>query len=239
MSSSAPRASEAPLRGFVTFDGQRKLRFEVSRAASAASSWGMVWTHGLASSVRSESEGGWFYGGVAGLSDLLPVMRYDARCHGASDSAEACTWKHLGGDLVHLRHTLGQQRRAVLGGTSMGAAASLYAALEAPDSIGALVLANPPTCYEQRRKFVPMYRESVTFARTKGLEAAKQAAAGKSRPPIFLESERGRACFELGWRTKLEMGVERYCTALEGALQSDLPPFQELRRIDVCVDGTP
>ena len=37
-------------------------------------------------------------------------------------------------------------------GTSMGAAASLYAALEAPEKVGALVLATPPTAWATRAR---------------------------------------------------------------------------------------
>lgn len=219
--------------GAVAFDSQLRLRFEVQRQGRAAAGWGLVWTHGLVSSVRSETDGGWPYGGVAGLCDQLPVMRYDARGHGTSDDATECTWRHLGGDLVLLRRALGRQRKAVLGGTSMGAAASLYAAIEAPHHISGLILANPPTCYEQRRKFIPMYKESVRLAKQKGLEEAKRLAARKTPPPIFTESDRGRACFEVGWRTKLEMGVDRYCTALEGAIASDLPPLDQLKEVKV------
>ena len=64
-----------------------------------------IWTHGLTSSVESEDEGplrvlklrksvgGWPFAGVASLSRLLPVVRYDARGHGRSDLSEPCTWK--------------------------------------------------------------------------------------------------------------------------------------------------
>jgi pimeloyl-ACP methyl ester carboxylesterase len=115
----------------------------------------------------------------------------------------------------------------------MGAAASLFAALEDPTAAQALILANPPTCYEQRAKFVPMYLESAALARSEGLEAAKAIAATKARPPIFLESEEGRAMFDLGWKEKFAMGQERYCAALEGSATSDLPSREILRKVEV------
>lgn len=220
------------LRGSVPFDGQKKLHFQVATSPTASSAWGLIWTHGLTSSAQSESEGGWPFGGVAHLADTMPVARYDARGHGRSDTAERCCWPSMGGDLQRLRKVM-PGRKVVLGGTSMGAAASLYAALEDPDSVAGLILATPPTCYETRRKFVPLYQESVDFARSQGLEAAKRAAETKARPPVFLESDAGRACFDIGWRAKFEMGVSRYCAALDGAIMSDLPPPEKLRALKV------
>ena len=38
------------------------------------------------------------------------------------------------------------------------------------------------------------------------------------------------ACFEIGWRAKFAMGQRRYCAALRGAIQSDLPSPDEIRR---------
>ena len=48
----------------------------------------------------------------------------------------------------------------------MGCAAALYAALEDPAHISGLVLANPPTCYELRDKFKPMYPAVVITVRS-------------------------------------------------------------------------
>mmetsp|Transcript_24095 Transcript_24095/g.45488 ORF Transcript_24095/g.45488 Transcript_24095/m.45488 type:complete len:315 (+) Transcript_24095:24-968(+) len=230
----------ALLRGSVPVQGSRtarqvagplSLRFEVSRTHHARKDCTFIWTHGLTSSVESESEGGWPFGGVAGLSDVLPVVRYDARGHGKSDPAEACTWQAMGSDLRAMHETMLPQRPVVLGGTSMGAAASLYAALEAPAKVAGLILATPPTCYETRRKFVPLYKQSLQLAQTRGLRAAKRAAETKARPPIFLETEAGRASLDIGWRAKFAMGQRRYCAALHGAIESDLPPPSELRRL--------
>ncbi|CAE8658895.1 unnamed protein product, partial [Polarella glacialis] len=102
-----------------------------------------------------------------------------------------------------------------------------------PSSVAGLILANPPTCYETRQKFIPMYRESLELARSAGLEEARRASEQKTRPPIFLETECGRASFDIGWETKLEMGLDRYCAALEGAIESDLPSKDQLRHLKV------
>merc|ERR1712176_336564 len=97
-----------------------------------------------------------------------------------------------------------------------GAAASLYAVLEAGVDAAGLILATPPTCHERRQQFLPMYQESLDFTRSQGLSAAHAAGAKKMRPPIFLESEAGAAMFEIGWKEKYAMGLERYCAAMEG-----------------------
>ena len=135
----------------------------------------------------------------------------------------------MGSDLRGMHEKMFPKGRVVLGGTSMGAAASLYAALEAP--VEALVLATPPTCYETRGKFVPLYRESLSVARRQGLQAAKEAAASKARPMIFQDA-RGQQMFEKGWRAKFAMGQRRYCAALQGAIDSDLPPMEALKGWD-------
>ncbi|CAK9090403.1 AB hydrolase-1 domain-containing protein [Durusdinium trenchii] len=184
---------------------------------------------------ESDLRSGWPFSGVAHLSDLLPVVRYDARGHGRSADAIEPTWpvrapRAMGSDLCKMHEKMFPKGRIILGGTSMGAAASLYAALEAPEKVEALVLATPPTAWETRKKFVPLYQESLALAEKQGLEAAKSVAETKARPPIFLETERGRASFDIGWRQKFSMGQRRYCAALRGAIDSDLPSPEALRR---------
>lgn len=213
---------------------RRRIGFEVHAEPGACPQSGFIWTHGLTSSRADEERGGWPFGGVADVAQVMPVTLYDARGHGVSDPAceEGYTWQALGRDVVRLHKAWGK-RRAFLGGTSMGAAASLFAALEAPGSFRGLVLATPPTCHEQRRKFVPLYLESIEVARKGGLAEAYRIAASKTRPPIFMESEQGRSLFEVGWTTKMDMGLDRYCAALEGATLSDLPSQNELRHIEL------
>merc|ERR1711971_55509 len=195
---------------------------------------GLIWTHGLTSSVADELSGGWPFAGVSSLASLLPVTRYDAQGHGQScvNSGSSCTFEVLGSDIVALSRKWARPR-TVIGGTSMGAAASLFACLEDPSAFSGLILATPPSCFEQRRKFLPMYRESIRIAREHGLEEAHRIASSKARPPIFLETEEGRSSFDKGWSTKFAMGVDRYCDALEGAMLSDLPSEDRLRSISI------
>lgn len=227
-------AERSVFRGSIPFEASRKLRFEVHEARGASEQWGMIWTHGVSGSMRNESDGGWPFAGVTTLADIMPVARYDARGHGISDSPATsnCTWAEMGKDLLKLKRAWGR-KRTILAGTSMGTAASLFAILEDSTSIDGLILASPPTCYAQRKKFLPMYRKSVDLARASGLGAAKQDASQRAKPPIFLQSEQGRATFDVGWRQKFAMGLDRYCAAFEGAMMSDLPPIEQLRTINV------
>lgn len=114
----------------------------------------------------------------------------------------------------------------------MGAAACLYSALQdVGTGVDALILASPPSCYETRRKFVPAYLEALTLARSEGLVAAKRSQDTKARPPIFLETDAGRKTYEIGWREKFGMGLDRYSAAMEGAIASDLPSRERLGEI--------
>mmetsp|Transcript_26309 Transcript_26309/g.87195 ORF Transcript_26309/g.87195 Transcript_26309/m.87195 type:complete len:333 (-) Transcript_26309:2-1000(-) len=213
---------------------KRRIGFEVHEAPGACPASGFIWTHGLTSSMGDEMGGGWPFAGIADIASVMPVTRYDARGHGISDPAcsEGYTWHAMGGDVVELQKAW-RKRHVFLGGTSMGAAASLYAVLQEPSAFQGLILATPPTCYETRRKFVPFYLESIEMARKEGLEEAKRVASKKTRPPIFMETEGGRNQFEAGWKTKSAMGLERYCAALEGAALSDLPGPDQLKTIEV------
>src|SRR5690606_33527094 len=74
------------------------------------------------------------------------LLLYDARGHGASDGpAEPAgyTWDTLGQDLTGMIAFAGEAR-AIVGGASMGAAASLWAAIEQPEQVRGLVLIAPP-----------------------------------------------------------------------------------------------
>lgn len=215
--------------------GRKIIRYEIAAAPGVAScDWGLIWAHGLTGSAANESEGGWPYGEVVELANLLPVARYDARGHGRSDdpdipddaerlrSQHPLSWPVMGGDLTELRAAWGK-RKTILAGTSMGSAASIYSLLEDTSDVAGLILANPPTCYGTRSQFVPQYLASLEVTRADGIESAYRAAQQRAKAPIFLESERGRQMFEIGWRQKFEMGTAKYCNALEGAIRSDLP----------------
>ena len=47
---------------------------------------------------------------------------------------------------------------------------------------------------------------------------------------VLAASGRVEASFEIGWRQKFAMGQRRYCAALRGAIDSDLPSAEQLAR---------
>ena len=52
--------------------------------------------------MKSEDEGGWPFGGVPSLADVLPVTRYDAQGHGESDQGVAVqSWSHMAEDRAY------------------------------------------------------------------------------------------------------------------------------------------
>ena len=97
------------------------------------------------------------------LPDLLErfqVLRYDTRAHGASDAPPGdYTLDQLGRDVLVLFDDLKIQQAAFCG-ISMGGAIGQWLALNAPDRLSALVLANTapkfgtPELWEARRKAV-------------------------------------------------------------------------------------
>ncbi|MBD9514473.1 3-oxoadipate enol-lactonase [Pseudomonas sp. PDM22] len=81
-------------------------------------------------------------GQVAALSEHFRVLRYDARGHGASSvPAGPYSLARLGEDVIELLDSLGVQRAHFLG-LSLGGFVGQWLALNAPQRIGRLVLAN-------------------------------------------------------------------------------------------------
>jgi 3-oxoadipate enol-lactonase/4-carboxymuconolactone decarboxylase len=97
------------------------------------------------------------------MADLLQhfqVLRYDTRGHGASDAPEGeYSIEQLGRDVLGLADALHISKFAFCG-LSMGGAIGLWLAINVPDRLTALVLANtspqfgPPANWDTRRKTV-------------------------------------------------------------------------------------
>ena len=103
----------------------------------------VVFGHGLLGSIEQIDAN------QASLDDLQRRVRllvYDARGHGQSggpDESAHYTWETLGLDMCSLVEFAGEES-AILGGGSMGAATALWAAIERPRYVRALVLVMPP-----------------------------------------------------------------------------------------------
>ena len=107
----------------------------------------VLWGHGFASSTQDEADRMIRWDRIAARNR---VVRWDARGHGLSTGTldpDDYRWDNLGRDFTALADTLGIERYTV-GGVSMGAAAALHAAIDAPSRVAGLVLVLPPTAYE-------------------------------------------------------------------------------------------
>ena len=88
------------------------------------------------------------------------LVCYDARGHGNSHGWEVeaerdrdqFSWPHLGRDMARLASQYDLDS-VVVGGSSMGSASALYAALQQQEAgvhIAGLLLVRPPTAWEER-----------------------------------------------------------------------------------------
>jgi pimeloyl-ACP methyl ester carboxylesterase len=190
----------------------------------------LIWSHGLLHPIALEE--------LTPLRELLDgmqerrVVRYDARGHGgsAAGSTDAANrWDQLGADLLELASAL-DLGRFVAAGASMGVAASLQAALLAPERIAALLLLIPPTAWESRPAQAGLYRAMAQILDEKGsgalVEVVEETLRAQPVAPGFEPAQ--EALFEAlrSWDPPALGHV------LRGAAESDLPDRERLNEID-------
>jgi 3-oxoadipate enol-lactonase len=108
---------------------------------------------------------------VPALSDRMRVVRYDTRGHGGSPAPDGeLTIADLGADLLGLLDRLGVER-ADLAGVSLGGMAAMWAASEAPERVGRLVLC----CTSAQLGPPGMWEERIRTVRTDGTAALADA----------------------------------------------------------------
>ncbi len=190
----------------------------------------LIWSHGVLHPIALEEltplrE---FFDAIQGRR----VVRYDARGHGGSAggrSDAANRWDELGTDLLELAGAL-EIDRFVATGASMGAAASLYAALRAPERIAALLLVIPPTGWETRPEQAALYRAMAQLLEEKGSDALAEVVEEELRKqpaaPGF-EPAQEALCAALRTWDPSALGH-----VLGGAAESDLPDPERLEEID-------
>lgn len=103
----------------------------------------VVFGHGLMGRIEQVDT---YLAGLEELTSKLRMLVYDARGHGESngpEDARGYTWATLGQDIGELIRFTGEDR-AIVGGVSMGAAASIWLAVEQPERVRALVTLMPP-----------------------------------------------------------------------------------------------
>jgi pimeloyl-ACP methyl ester carboxylesterase len=189
----------------------------------------LLWSHGLLHPMALEERTPLreFFDAIRGWR----VVRYDARGHGGSAggrSDAANRWDELGADLLDLADAL-EIARFAAAGASMGVAASLYAALRAPERIAALVLVIPPTAWETRPAQAGLYGGMAQLLEEKGSDALAEAVEQELRKqPVAPGFEPAQeALYEAlrGWDPPALVHV------LRGAAESDLPDRERLAEI--------
>jgi 3-oxoadipate enol-lactonase len=190
----------------------------------------LIWTHGLLHPIALEECTPLrdFFEGIEGRR----LVRYDARGHGGSAggrSDAANRWDQLGADLLELARAL-EIGRFVAAGASMGVAASLRAALLAPERIAALLLLIPPTAWESRPAQAGLYCAMAQILDEKGNDALAEVVEETLRDqpiaPGFEPAQEGLFEALRSWDSTALGHV------LRGAADSDLPDREHLTAID-------
>ena len=177
----------------------------------------IFWGHGLVGSV--EQDGQWSVIDWNRLARRYRVIRWDARGHGQSGGAavpDDYRWDNHGRDLVALADALGIDR-FVAGGMSMGAAAALHAATQAPRRVMGIVLALAPTAYDTRTAQADLYRAAAVLVERMGIDAYIEQLKNFPAPEILGEA------FAERYFPQPQVSEELLPSVLRGAASSDLP----------------
>lgn len=188
-----------------------------------------VWAHALNSCMAHEDDLGLF--DWSGAESVARVVRYDARGHGACECAHledrAYRWSALVDDMLRAPGW----GPFVAGGASMGAATAIFAAARAPRRIQGLVLAIPPTAWEERARQAEAYEEAARLVERRGRPAYLKALESVGEPRILAEElPQSR---EISLRHLRRMDQKVMPSILRGAASSDLPTREEVRSIVV------
>ncbi len=186
----------------------------------------LLWTHGFMMPSAGEDATGLprLFDGLEGWR----VVRYDARGHGRSDAGSSDAslgWDQLGQDLIALADALGCQR-FVAGGVSMGAAASLWAGVQAPERVAGLLLLLPPTAWETRAAQSQAYLGMEALLAREGTESVVRAME------VQLGAQPGmQQTLETLSKVLRDWDPASFGRALRGAAASNLPEPEVLRTI--------
>jgi 3-oxoadipate enol-lactonase len=191
----------------------------------------LLWGHAMLSNTEAEDSVRMIDWGP--VRRIAQVIRFDAVGHGRSagsyDPADH-EWPSLADDLLQLATRLGHDR-FVAGGTSMGAAAALYAALDEPERIRGLVLVAPPAGWSHRVPVAAGYRVAAYAALAGAFEPARCVSRFVPFVPPVGRFEIDRILAR--WRHVTATSRRQLFAALLGASRSDLPSPEELRTIAV------
>lgn len=121
----------------------------------------VIFGHGLGSTnpkLKDHSKDKWISLAMDAVSGDSNVIAYTARGHGATTgwevtaeaNSEQFTWVELGKDMNAVADHFSASYY-IAGGSSMGSATSLYAAIAHPERVLGMVLIRPPTAWDARK----------------------------------------------------------------------------------------
>lgn len=189
----------------------------------------LIWAHGLFHPTDVEDRT--LFGRVLSSLRGVRVIRFDTRGYGpVAPAPEAATyrWDRLGDDVLALADAF-ELETFVAAGFSMGAAASLHAAVRSPARLRGLVLLAPPNGWELRPPQSVEFLESARLLREQGIDAVLELFGR------FLEKRPNPPGMTGAQEAMLERLKSLAPGALEGILlgaaASDLPPREALRAL--------
>ncbi len=186
-----------------------------------------IWAHELCSSIAHEDELGLFP--CSDLAGSRPVVRYDARGHGASPGGyeeRSYRWSAMVDDMLRAA-----EGPFVAGGIGMGVATALYAAVRAPRRVAALVLVLPPAAWDARASASAVYEADADLAEMSGLPRLVEAVRGRPLSPLLAEVRSDAR--EVDARHLQAMDPKFLTPLLRAAARSDLPRPEEVRGVIV------
>jgi 3-oxoadipate enol-lactonase len=202
----------------------RSVQFQVRDARLAGSIEGngppFVWLHALTSSRARERVRGIY--DWTEISRSFTVVRFDARGHGESTGLpveQSYVWRNLGDDLLSVLD--GVDDNPVVGGASMGAATTLWAALAAPTCARALVLATPPGAWGALRSQADGWNRAAHVVAKYGAAELTRRTASAPVPELFADRP------DLA-RSAIDVEERLLPAVLRGAAASDLPALDRL-----------
>lgn len=162
------------------------------------------------------------------VADGRRLLLYGQRGHGHSTGRpqpEYHTFEQAGVDLLDLLTAAGFEEPVDFAGSSLGAAAALYAVLVAPQRFRRLVLLIPPAAWEGGNRPVRQwYLDTADEIDDIGASAWRQRWAQAPPLPIFADYPPGRF--------SPDVGDEVAAAALRGVAGSDLPAPAALATIN-------
>ncbi|MHA1722580.1 MAG: alpha/beta fold hydrolase [Candidatus Baldrarchaeia archaeon] len=191
-----------------------------------------IWAHGLMGSTQFDDIANWFNWDA--LSDVVKLIRYDARGHGLSDASytpEDYRWSNLAKDMIAIADSLDIDT-FIAGGQSMGCATAIYTSLAVPERVLGLVLATPPTAWEVRTTQSAIWEQLAKLIETRGVKALVGLLKQRPLLPEWLLKSQPEILENL-LKFFQTLNEKVLPIILRGAALSNLPPRNKLKSLKI------